>query len=138
MSQAIHIAHISFQDTWPIRHQVMWPDQPLDFIKLAKDEEGLHYGLYLNHKLISVVSAFIDGEVAQFRKFATLEKYQGKGWGSQLLEFVLDDLRRQHMTRIWCNARVEKLKLYERFGLVETALRFDQRGREYVVMEWVK
>ena len=40
---------------------------------LQDDEDGLHFGLFNKEKLVSVVSLFIDGEEAQFRKFATLQ-----------------------------------------------------------------
>ena len=81
----IEIREIKAEDTWPMRHKVMWPDQPLDYVILPQDEEGLHYGLFKEDKLISVISLFINQEEAQFRKFATATEAQGKGYGSALL-----------------------------------------------------
>jgi hypothetical protein len=63
-----HIVHqISAAQTWPIRHKVMWPDYPLDFVKIKNDEDGIHFGLWLDTELVSVISLFIEGQEAQFR-----------------------------------------------------------------------
>ena len=77
----VEIRSIEAEDTLAIRHEVMWPDQPLDYVKLPDDEKGLHYGLFYEGELITVVSLFLDRESAQFRKLATLQHYQGKGYG---------------------------------------------------------
>jgi len=38
----IEIKQITAQETYNLRHEVMWPDKPLDFVKLDNDEEGLY------------------------------------------------------------------------------------------------
>jgi len=131
------IKEISAADTWPIRHQVMWPHQPFAFIQLPNDEQGLHYGLFLDKKLISVISLFLHKEHGQFRKFATLGNHQGKGYGSQLLHHIIGIAKNKALLKIWCNARIEKAAYYEKFGLSKTAKRFSKKGMDYVVMERV-
>ena len=76
---SLKITSISASDTWEIRHKVMWPNESIDFIKLPADKSGLHFGLWIDSQLISVISLFIKEDTAQFRKFATLVEYQGKG-----------------------------------------------------------
>lgn len=129
------IRAISPQDTWPIRHQVMWPDRPLEYIKLAEDEQGLHFGLFVREKLVSVVSLFVKGDSAQFRKFATLESEQGKGYGSQLLRQVLQEAQNQGALWIWCNARVPKTRFYAKFGLQATKTTFTKGEIDYIVLQ---
>jgi len=126
---------IPYQSTWPIRQQVMWPTKPIDYVKLANDPEGLHFGLKRGEKNVSIISAFIQGEEAQFRKFATLQEEQGKGYGTMLLAFLLEKLQQIGVQKVWCNARVEKAEFYERFGLVQTAQTFSKGGITYVIME---
>lgn len=120
---------------WPIRHQVMYPDMDFDTIKLPEDENGMHLGLYENGKLISVVSLFSDGRELQFRKFATLNEFQGKGYGSQLLKFVIDEAKQQGCTRLWCNARTNASGFYQKFGFEATRVRFFKDGYDFVIME---
>lgn len=126
---------IEKEHIWPLRHVVMWPEKEFDFIKLKDDDQGTHYGLYEGEELISGVSIFVDGIQAQFRKFATLPAYQGKGYGSKLLNYVLDQAEQQGIERIFCNARTNKASFYEKFGLSRTESTFSKEGKDYVVME---
>ena len=131
----IEIKKITAKNTWPLRHAVMWPDKPIHYIQLPKDQEGIHFGLYADHQLCSVISLFIDGNEAQFRKFATVVAEQGKGYGSQLLHYLMQEAKHQQVQRVWCNARKDKIGFYHRFGLEETEKEFDKGGIRYVVME---
>ncbi len=109
----------------------------LAYVKLTNDEKGIHYGLFVDSELISVVSLFIfpEQKTAQFRKFATLKNYQGKGYGSQLLNYVINEAKGQKITKIWCNARIEKIAFYKKFGLQETKHTFVKNNMLYVIME---
>ncbi|MBX2840542.1 MAG: GNAT family N-acetyltransferase [Flammeovirgaceae bacterium] len=115
----------------------MWPDQELDYVKLPKDEEAIHFGLFMENKLTSVVSLFIEenGKNAQFRKFATLKEYQGKGLGSILLNFMLEKTKGKDISTIWCNARTNKTGFYEKFGFETTPTTFKKGGISYVIMK---
>jgi len=112
----------------------MWPDQPIDYVKLPNDPQGHHFGLFVEDELVSVVSLFVENGEAQFRKFATLAAYQGQGLGTQLLRHVFNESSRQNVKRIWCNARVDKASFYHRFGMEETGQTFTKGGLDYVIM----
>jgi len=131
----IEIKKIEKEKAWKIRHQVMWPDRPFDYIKVTDDHLALHYGLFKAQALISVISLFITDEEAQFRKFATVDLEQGKGFGSSLLEFTLEQAKHQGVKRIWCNARTNKLSFYKKFGFKETDSHFTRGGKQYIIME---
>lgn len=130
----ITIARIDKEEAWEVRHKVMWPDKDFDYIKLEDDDEGIHFGLFKEDILISIISLFINGEEAQFRKFATLQQEQGKGYGSTLLDYVLKEAKNRNLKRIWCNARQNKVDFYKKFGLQETSHRFIKGGKSYVIM----
>ncbi|WP_243835372.1 GNAT family N-acetyltransferase [Maribacter spongiicola] len=134
---SLKIIEITSQQTLSIRHQVMWPTKPLDYVKLPNDNEGLHYGLVLCNELISVISLFINDGEAQFRKFATLENCQGKGYGSLLLNEIMQIAANQSLTRIWCNARQNKTDFYTKFGMTITEKTYVKGGIDFVVMERV-
>lgn len=131
----MEIRKIPYSSTWAIRHQVMWPDRPIEYVKLPHDKEGQHFGLFIEGKIVSIVSIFLVGKVAQFRKFATLKEEQGKGYGSRLLSYVIEDLISNDIEKIWCNARSNKALYYERFGLRRTNQSFSKGGIDYVIME---
>lgn len=132
---SLKILQISPERTLEIRHKVMWPDKSIDYVKLPNDENGEHFGLFTDDKLISVVSLFIENDKAQFRKFATLGDDQGKGYGTILLQEVFRIVQEKGLKTIWCNARVSKINFYMKFGMLATPKRFDKGGIEYVIME---
>ncbi|MFB9760278.1 GNAT family N-acetyltransferase [Ectobacillus funiculus] len=87
------ITKVDKKKAWELRHKVMWPDKGLDYIKLEDDNVGIHFGLFKENTLISVISLFISNEEGQFRKFATLQQEQGKGYGSMLLDYVIKEAK---------------------------------------------
>ncbi len=129
------IKQIPLSKVLPIRHQVMWPDKPFEYIMLPNDDRGSHFGLFINGEIIAVISLFIENNKAQFRKFATLVIHQGKGFGTMLLKRIVIIAQEEGVKKIWCNARVEKSKFYERFGLKSTDKTFEKGGIHYVIME---
>ena len=133
----VEVIKINFDDTYVIRHEVMWPDRELDCIKLEFDPEGLHYGVQVDGILVSVISLFISDrdQSAQFRKFATLKTYQGQGYGGILLSKLIEDSKERKIKRLWCNARLDATGLYEKYGLKKTDQTFNKGGQSYVIME---
>lgn len=130
-----NIKQIQYTETWDIRHRVMWPDKPFDYVKLPEDKKGIHFGLFKNEKLIAVISLFIDHGEAQFRKLATEIHEQGLGYGTQLLSYLIDYVSQQKIKRVWCNARANKTLFYNKFGMVATNKKYIKSGIEFVVME---
>ncbi|WBX71809.1 GNAT family N-acetyltransferase [Tenacibaculum retecalamus] len=129
------IKQITISEVLPIRHKVMWPDKPMSYVELPNDEKGKHFGLFVNGEITSIISLFISNNEAQFRKFATLIEHQGFGYGTILLNKVIDLVKKEKVAKLWCNARVEKSKFYERFDLTSTTKKFKKGGIEYVIME---
>lgn len=131
----MEIKTINASDTWQIRHEVMWPDQPFEFVQLEEDNSGFHFGVFEEDKLVSIVSCFIDGKEIQFRKLATLEDYQGKGIASHLLKYILEFAKEKGLEKVWCNARSNKKSFYEKFGMKDTFKTFVKAGQEFTIME---
>lgn len=131
------ILEIPVNKVLEIRHTVMWPTKSIDYVRLSNDEKGRHFGLFINGELVSVISLFIDNSHAQFRKFATLEENQGKGYGTILLNEIMSIAQENKLSKVWCNARVEKSTFYEKFGMKASDKTFEKGGIQYVIMEKV-
>lgn len=131
----MEIREIKASQTWQIRHEVMWPNEPFEFVQLAEDNLGLHFGVFTEEKLVSIVSCFISDDEMQFRKLATLEEYQGKGIASGLLHHILKLAKEKGLTKVWCNARNHKKTFYEKFGMNDTHKNFSKAGQNFVIME---
>ncbi len=136
MKNVIHeIKLINASETLLIRHKVMWPDKPIEYVELPNDENGRHFGLFVNGEITSILSLFVEDNEAQFRKFATVVEFQGLGYGTFLLERIIDLVNKEGIRRLWCNARVEKSNFYERFNLKPTDKKYEKGGIEFVIME---
>ena len=131
------IEKVSADVVWPVRHKVMYPDMDFESIKLDEDADGIHLALYGDddNTLISVVSFFKKPGELQFRKFATYEEYQGKGYGSALLNYIVGYAKSNSIKRIWCNARKNATGFYQKAGFQQTDKTFYKDGYDFVIME---
>lgn len=116
-SPALEIRPVTAAETYPLRHAVLWPDKPYDYVRVENDGAGHHFGAFLNEQLVAVISLFIDGEAARFRKFATHPSHQRQGIGTRLLQYVLAVARQHGARHLWCDARQDATALYRRFGM---------------------
>lgn len=128
------IRPIEAADTHTLRHTVLWPDRSLDYVKLPEDALGQHFGAYVDGQLVSVISLFLDGGGARFRKFATNPSWQGKGIGSALLFYTIEAAKSAGATTIWCDARSTALSFYHRFGMDAEGDIFYKAEVPYLVM----
>lgn len=131
----MEIREIESSQTWQIRHEVMWPNQPFEFVQLEEDDLGMHFGVFDQQKLVSIVSCFITNDEMQFRKLATLEDFQGKGIASKLIIYILELAKQKNLKKVWCNARSNKKTFYEKFGMIDTHKIFNKAGQGFTIME---
>jgi len=131
------IKQITTSDVLPIRHKVMWPNKSIEYVALPNDKNARHFGLVVNDEIVSIISLFTENNEVQFRKFATLIEFQGFGYGTILLKNIISLIKKEGTKKLWCNARVEKSKFYEKFNLTSTAQKFEKDGISYVIMERV-
>ncbi|GAB3766453.1 GNAT family N-acetyltransferase [Spirosoma pomorum] len=118
----INVKPITPEQTYALRHSVLWPDKPLDYVKIDDDTSGYHYGAFQNDELIAVISLFLEektdaGRLARFRKFAARPDCQRQGIGTQLLNYVIAEARRLGAKGLWCDARLDAADFYRRFGM---------------------
>lgn len=129
------INEVPYSEVLKVRCEVMHPDKDIDYVRLPEDEKGLHIGYYKEGSIVSVLSLFLKGRELQFRKFATRTEFQGQGYGSELLKWVLDYANDMKFDRVWCNSRIEKTDFYKKFDFIETDNVFEKDGRQYVILE---
>jgi len=131
----MEIKSISWKETIPLRHQVLWPNKPPEFCKVDGDEEGLHFGAFINNELVCVASIYLTAEKARLRKFATDVRFQNQGVGSKMLNFILLDLKKTPATFFWCDARESAVGFYKRFKMYQCGERFYKSDVAYFKME---
>ncbi|RYE09599.1 MAG: N-acetyltransferase [Sphingobacteriaceae bacterium] len=129
------IQPITAEQTWPMRQSVMYPAFSIDQVKLKNDAAGRHFGLFLGEELIVVVSLFVADNALQFRKLATKTDQQGKGYGKQMMLFIIELASAENRKIVWCNARLTAATFYKQFGFEITGETWQQDGHEFVVMQ---
>ena len=119
------IRFIPVEDALPIRNKILREGKlSLDecYFPTDKIEGAFHLGYFQNEQLVCIASfhpqlygQYIGGGY-QLRGMATLEEFQGKGIGNQLVNFAIVYLRGKKANYIWCNARVPALRFYQNIG----------------------
>jgi len=128
------IRKVSAEETWKLRQKVMWPTKSIDYVQLKDDDRGVHYGGFIENRLIAVISLFYQDKQVQFRKFATCIEHQKQGYGSQLLQGAFSEAIVLGAETIWCHARTDKVNFYQRFGLNVVGESFNRDGQNYILM----
>lgn len=132
----MNIVQLTWEQTVPVRQEVLWPGMPEDFCYVVGDEQAQHYGVEIDGELVTVASVFIDEdeETARIRKFATLLEHRHEGLGSALLEHILSDVQRFNVHYFWCISRESTVDFYKRLGLHIEDDRFSKCGISFYRM----
>ncbi|WP_291909687.1 1-(5-phosphoribosyl)-5-[(5-phosphoribosylamino)methylideneamino]imidazole-4-carboxamide isomerase [Chitinophaga sp. CB10] len=131
----MNIQRISAADTLQLRREVLYPNETLQAVKVEGDDDGLHFGVYEGTQLVTVVSLFIQGPEAQFRKLATHPACQGRGYGKAILAHITDFCRANGVKTLWCNARNTAVSFYEQLGYRTVGDYFTRQGIVFVKMQ---
>jgi ribosomal protein S18 acetylase RimI-like enzyme len=113
----MNISAISWQQTMPLRHRVLWPSKPHEYCQVEGDEQASHFGAFMDGVLVCVAAVYIDCDKARLRKFATDPQYQNQGIGSKMLDHIIESLKSSQVRYFWCDARASALGFYKRFGM---------------------
>ncbi len=104
--------------------------QFLDILLLADEQENMIdkylpngdlFALYDGDLKSVCVVAEIDGETCELKNIATYEKYQGKGYGKALINFILDYYKNYYKTMLVGTGETPTiLSFYESCGFKKT------------------
>ncbi len=128
------IVELNWQDTLPIRHKVLWPNEVPEFCVVEGDSEALHFGVIINEQIVCVASVYTDVKSARLRKFATLSQFQGQGIGSCMLNHLVSKLKAQGINYLWFDARGSAVGFYNRLGFNTTGELFYKNKVSYYKM----
>jgi GNAT superfamily N-acetyltransferase len=155
----VHILPITAEDTYQLRHQVLWPHKSLSSVHLPLDSTSIHLGAFADEERNSSAKRSPIGVIticlserenlttgnelptqeveAQFRKFAVAPEWQGQGVGSKLLEHAAAVARDAGARTMRCDARTSALAFYRRFGMQTEGSSFMRKEVEYIKMRRV-
>jgi len=115
---------ISSSETYPLRLAILWSHlKNEEDCRIDVDElEGtFHVGAYKDEELVAVGTFLIESnkqlkEKKQYRlrAMATSTKVRGEGFGKQIIDFAVEELKQRKMEILWCDARKIALGFYEK------------------------
>ncbi|WP_036842800.1 GNAT family N-acetyltransferase [Pontibacillus marinus] len=130
----LEIKRIPPEDTYPLRHQILRPNQTIEACKYPADHEqdALHLGAYMSGELISIASFYkekhtdIKGEHHyRLRGMATHPEFRLQKAGTYLIHKAESILREKQADALWCNARTTVSDYYKKLGFYEVGNVFD-------------
>ncbi len=131
------IRFIKARDTWPLRHAVLRPGQPLEECDFPNDRnpDSFHLAVVKDEAIVCIASFYKEDSPAltgwlqyRLRGMATDPGHRAQGHGTALIRFALEHLHALKADLLWCNARSNALDFYRGLGFVEHGAPFDLPG----------
>lgn len=118
------IAYITAEETLPLRSLQLRDGWDLERCRFDSDkvEGAFHLAQIEGDEAVCIVSLHpqihekLSGKSFQLRGMATHPHYLGQGLGTELIRFVVDELKSKNVEYIWCNARKSAYPFYEKLG----------------------
>lgn len=130
------IKKILQEDTLPLRSTVLRNNMPPEECVFPTDsrEGTFHLGCFTDEKLVCI-GTFMPEDYKEkgsggfrLRGMATDPAYAGQGFGAELINFAINELRSVHASYIWCNARTVAVGFYSRLGFEVISEEFEIPG----------
>lgn len=130
------VKYIQAADTLPLRSAVLRNHLPFEQCMFSMDDNDdcLHVGCFEGKQLVSVATIFPEDHPEhgaggfRLRGMASDPAFAGKGYGSRLINFVIDELTSANAAYIWCNARSTAAVFYTRLGFTMISEEFEIPG----------
>lgn len=118
-----------------IRENVFIREQnvPEELEKDSFDREAIHYILFDDDKAIATARRRTTDKGIKLERFAVLSEYRNRGVGSEILSFVLEDLKSEDAT-IYLNSQEKAVPFYERYGFGKSGEPFMEAGIRHFLM----
>lgn len=118
------IKYITTEETLDLRNCVLRNSAGLDKCVFPSDdtEGNFHLGRFEGNKLVSIATFYPEdylgrtGVGFRLRGMATDLAFVGRGYGTDLIKFAINELRSAKASYIWCHARSSAVVFYQKLG----------------------
>jgi GNAT superfamily N-acetyltransferase len=118
------IDYIATEETLDLRNRVLRNHAGIDKCVFPTDEiEGnFHLGKFVGDKIVSIATFYPEDYAEnglggyRLRGMATDPEFSGRGLGSDLIKFAINELRSANASYIWCHARSSAVGFYKKLG----------------------
>ncbi len=123
-----------YEESWKSAYRNIIPDSYLESIPKGRwvpklDREGMNSAVIIENGVFIGTSGYCGSRFSEFDGFGEilsiyfLPEYTGKGYGIQLLNFVIDELRKSGYKDVFLWVLEENMrarKFYEKAGFIKT------------------
>lgn len=120
-----------YKDTIDLRERVLRFPLGMTYTKqqLLDEENQIHIAQYVNGNITAcLVMKVISNDVAKMRQVAVEPELQGKGYGSKLVDFTEQEMKKQGFNRIELHGRENSLAFYSKLNYQVEGDVFDEIG----------
>lgn len=118
------IKYVTTEETLDLRNRVLRNNAGPDKCVFPTDdtEGNFHLGRFEDDQLVSIATFYPEdcagraGAGFRLRGMATDPDFMGRGYGSDLIKFAINELRSANASYIWCHARSSARGFYEKLG----------------------
>ena len=141
---------ITAEQTIDLRSRILRPNQSIEKCSYPEDnfESTFHLGIFHEGRIISN-GTFIQQSHDNFvgaklpyrlRGMATDAHFQKQGFGKQIIEQALVELKKRSCDLLWFNARTSAEGFYTqlKFNAIETVFEIPDIGPHKVMYKWLK
>ncbi len=129
-----HTSTTLYQSALKIRRQVFIEGQNVDpALEIENEEKCRHYLLLLNDRAIGTARWRKTEKGIKLERFAILNEYRNKGYGSMILENLLRDILPLGL-KIYLHSQLKAVPYYQRQGFIKTGEIFQEAGIDHYLM----
>jgi GNAT superfamily N-acetyltransferase len=131
----MRVEPIPVSGTRSLRRSVLRPHEPAEAIASHEPPGAFAFAAFEGEALIAVGLVGPEGEPGSWRVrgMATEPEARCRGAGAAVLAALLECAREHGATRVWCNARIGAVTLYQRaeFEIVSERFEIPEIGPHY-------
>lgn len=137
IAEGVTVRAIPAAEARPLRRDILRPGEPPEAVVFPQDDDPLtlHAGAWVDGRLVGVATVLREAPLGEddagawrLRGVATLPEARGLGYGAAVLRACLDHVARRGGGLIWCQARPEAVRFYERHGFTRDRAPAGDRG----------
>ena len=104
---------------------IVGQDVPEDLERDGRDDEAIHLVAFHDGKAVGTARLLVEGDTAKIGRVSVLEELRHQGHGTALMQFALDELRRESVAVAKLASQTHAIGFYEALG-------FEAYGPEFM------
>jgi len=125
-----------FQETLAIRREVFVEEQNVPENEEIDEYESIstHIIAYESGKPVGCARIRKVNDKLKLERIAVKKEARGKGFGKDIVKFMIDEAKKQNPKEIYMNAQYYLLTFYKSLGFQERGEKFDECGIDHIEM----